>query len=320
VRIHRSSGAHEVLLDHVKRVGDQLSKTELQLVELKTQTGLASPVEQRSVLVERLGTLKSELFLIEAALAESQAEVNQLTESLAKITAGEESTPQMLVGAMSEEADGMRTRLYQLQLEAEASLSRYSEDHVKAKRLRAQIAAAKSLLATQEATLEIQQRMPFLVSQRAKADKLNEQIAEVESELVALNKNEMAIAQLERSVEIHDATFREVSQNAETSRIANSLEQAKITNISVVQPATRDLYPVFPNTKLNLIVALFVAMFVSTGVAVLAESRKTSTPVRRSGITTTVSQNGQSQPEKPEPAESTESATPEAELSLSKPR
>ena len=99
-----------------------------------------------------------------------------------------------------------------------------------------------------------------------------------------LNENEMRIAQLQRKVEIRDATYRKVSEEAEQSKIDHSLETAKITNISVVQPATRDLYAVFPNTRLNLLVALFVAIFVSTGISVLFESKRLRTAANRNGI------------------------------------
>ena len=85
-------------------------------------------------------------------------------------------------------------------------------------------------------------------------------------------------------VEIRDVTYREVAKDAERSRIEASLEEAKITNISVVQPATRDLFPVFPNTRANLAVAFFASCFVSTGIAVLLDSRRQSKPSRRVSV------------------------------------
>ena len=126
VRIHSAPGAHEFLMDHLERLDGELASAEKQLVDLRQETGLVSPLEQRSVLVESLGTLKSELYTLEATLAQSQAEVDELTGMLAKIEAGDESSELMLVGATSEEADGMRTQLYQLQLEAEVSIGRES--------------------------------------------------------------------------------------------------------------------------------------------------------------------------------------------------
>ena len=124
--------------------------------------------------------------------------------------------------------------------------------------------------------MEILKRKPFLRSQRAKAEKQKEQIAKVEDSLRQLNANEMRVAQLQRDVEIRDASFRRLATEAEQARIDHSLELAKITNISVAQPATRDLFPVFPNTKLNLLVGFVVALFVSTGLALLSDSRNGS--------------------------------------------
>ncbi len=317
VRIHRAAGARGFLIDHAQRLGDELSEAEKELVELKNQTHLSAPVEQRTLLVDRLAALRTDLFTLEATLAESRAEMDELTKTLARIESGDTDAAAQFLGATSEEADGMRTQLYQLQLEAEASLNTYTEDHVKARRLRSQIATAKSILARQEATIEIQQRRPIVVAHEAKAEKIREQIAEVEQELSRLNEDEMRVAQLQRSVEIRDATFRRLAEDAEQSRIEASLEEAKITNISVVQPASNDPFAVFPNTRLNLAIGLFLSLFASLGIAVLFGEK----PRQEPPTSIAVSRSTVLRADAPQLTPSVAAAKlPEESMALSKPR
>ena len=66
-RINRTHGSHEFFAEQTRRLGQQLSRREVELRDLKSATGLASPAAQRQQIVARVGRLEDELLQTEAA-------------------------------------------------------------------------------------------------------------------------------------------------------------------------------------------------------------------------------------------------------------
>jgi uncharacterized protein involved in exopolysaccharide biosynthesis len=110
----------------------------------------------------------------------------------------------------------------------------------------------------------------------AKAGTLRGQLADARAGLKSLNEDEMRLNQAERRVAIQDAQYRAYAQGQEQARIDQALELARISNISVVQPATLEVRPVSPRKMQTALLAMIAAVAGGVGLALFAESQDRS--------------------------------------------
>ncbi len=297
-RMSRPLGARAFLETQAAEIKANLARTENELRLLKDSTGLASPVEQRQILVSQIGRIEDDLKSTSALTSATAAENHELMAQLAKLTPVDllnKST-----GNTNYAADGMRQQLYSLQLKEKELASRLTDNHQNAELqlVRAQIAAARPIVDSLEPTrtqlttgpnrnyedlqAALLRQKGALASQRAKSSTLVAQLADAQQHLRSLNDNEMRIAGLEREAHILDASYRKYAESLEHARLDESLERQRISNISVAQAPTLSRQPIRPQRSLFLLVGLVVVLFVSPIVALAAERFQRRTGVRRS--------------------------------------
>src|SRR5207245_1344504 len=135
-------------------------------------------------------------------------------------------------------------------------------------RLRQNAAAAKEILSRdeqdrqqvqegpsrvyEEAQLALLREEPVLSSLRAKAESLRAQLDQQRAELKTLNENSLRVNRQEREFGLQESHYRRYAENLEQAQIDRALEAERITNISVVQPATYEIEPVQPRLLLNV--------------------------------------------------------------------
>jgi len=286
-RLNRTAGAHEFLAEQTTRLRASLASAERRLRDLKNETGIAAAAEQQRIVVARIGQLKDELMRTEAALQASIAEARGLRESLgglAKLNVIGRTT-----GLPNQPADEVRQQVYQLQLREQELLSKYTEEHFEVQQVQRQLAAARAVLGSRQKPVGTQTASagqaldensrdatliasePALASLHAKATKLRTQLAQLEEELKTLNDDSLHVAELEREIQILEASYRQYAQSLEQTRIDESLESQRINNISVAQPATFNAEPVGPYEKLNLLLGLVLAVGGGIGLALVCE-------------------------------------------------
>src|SRR5207237_6229247 len=125
----------------------------------------------------------------------------------------------------------------------------------------------------EEAQLALLKDEPMLSSLRAKADSLRAQLDQQRAEFKALNENTLRVARLEREFGLQESHYRKYAENLEQAQIDRALEVERISNISVVQPATLEIEPVQPRLLPNFGVGALLAVLGSFGLAVQAERR-----------------------------------------------
>jgi polysaccharide biosynthesis protein PslE len=121
----------------------------------------------------------------------------------------------------------------------------------------------------EELRLMLLKEKPALASQRAKASLLAKQLADAKQQLLVLNGNENRITQMQRETQILEVSYRKYSEGLEQARLDESLENQRISNINVAQPATLSLQSVRPQKALFLIAGLLLALFGGPTLAVL---------------------------------------------------
>jgi uncharacterized protein involved in exopolysaccharide biosynthesis len=275
VRLNRPNGSLDFFTQQTARLREQLAHKETELRKLKDATGLASPSAQREQIVGRIGRLEDELLHVEAASAESNAKVRELrrqADSLPDTQVASETS-----GLGNDGTDRMREQFYVLQLREKEAEARYADEHPKMQQIRQQIAAAGAVLQLEEknrkqvikepgrlhqqAQTALLVEEPLLASLEARAGQLKTQLAAVRGELARLNGDEMRLAAVQRDVDLVESDYRKYATNLEQARIDQQLETQRMSNISVVQPASYEPRPVYPRRMLCLLLGICAGAF-----------------------------------------------------------
>ncbi len=284
INVHRTSGSYQFFDQQKETLQSSLTQTEERLRGLKNKTGTASVYEQRRILLGRIGGMQNELGQAESAAAASAAKVKVLKESLAGLpdTLLKDET----TGFPSSAPDAMRKQIYELQLKEQELLSTYTEDSIPVQEIRRQIREGEALFSKakqmkqvtrginenyQKMQLDLLTEESNLSSLQAKAEVLKTQLKAGQDEVKLLNDTEMQWAQIDRDLETQKSNYRKYSDSLEQARIDQALELKKISNISIVQPASYPVRPIWPKAPRNLLAGLFLGIFGGIALAFFTE-------------------------------------------------
>ncbi len=287
IQLNRNPGAQQFFAEQTARQRHELARSEEALRDFKTATGLLVPEAQRQVLVTRMGRLEDDLLQSTGALAAAEAEVQMLRDKLRGLSPTQITA--RIKGIRNEAADGMRGQLYALQLREMEASQKHPAGHPELQRLHQATAAAKEVLSREEQDREqfqegpnrvyeetqiaLLKEEPALASLRARATLLRTQLDAQRAELKTLNENTLRIARMERELGLQESHYRKYAENLEQAQIDHALEVERISNISVVQPATYEVEPVQPRLLLSYGVGAVLAVLACLGLLVHAERR-----------------------------------------------
>ena len=285
IAVHQTPGSYQFFVQQSDHLRDKLVQSENEFRNLKNETGISSLAEQRQVLLNRIGVLELEIDHTDAALATSRANIQALQKALAKVP--ETMVTGETTGFTNYAADAMRGELYKLQLDRLNLLTNFTKKSRMVQAIQQEIAEAQALLDKEEAVrtqvtrglnishqqleLALLTEQVTLSSLQAKVKARKKQFADARTQLKTLNDAEVGIMRLTREIRTQEANYQKYSENLEQARIDHAMEADKISNISVVQPATLPIKPVRPRKLLNLALGLFLSIFGAIGLAFFAE-------------------------------------------------
>jgi uncharacterized protein involved in exopolysaccharide biosynthesis len=110
-----------------------------------------------------------------------------------------------------------------------------------------------------------------LSSLKAKTEVVQEQLKSALGELKTINDSEIKLSRVQREMGIQEANYRKYYEKMEQARIDQALEIGKISNVSIIQPATFPMNPIKPNKMRNLALGLFLGLFGGIGLAFFSE-------------------------------------------------
>jgi uncharacterized protein involved in exopolysaccharide biosynthesis len=283
MNVYRPAGSYEFFDEQTAETRKNLVRAEENLRALKNSTGIASLEEQRKVLLQRIGDLQKNAEETRSALAASKAKVLSMEKTLVNL-------PRTVIAQETNAIQGveqMRARLFELQLKEQDLLSRYNENSKPVQEVRRQIVEAQALLAKEEGARTLVTKGPneaykqiesallteksTLSSLQAKAEVVQEQLKAALGELNTINNSEVQLTRVQREMSIQEVNYRKYYEKLEQARIDQALEIGKISNVSIVQPATFPMNPIKPNKKRNLALGLFLGLFGGIGLAFFFE-------------------------------------------------
>lgn len=284
-QMHRTAGSRTFFTEQTvllrKNLGDALAK----LRDAKNELGIVSLEGQRQI-------LQNETIEVENRLAASNASLAAAKKKAEALRARIENLPERLAteetkGYANAAVDNMRQDLYQLQIREAELASRFTDTFPALVAVREQIKVAKQPLGQEEQrrtqstttvnTVHDQIHLSLLneesevESLEAAAHTLDEQLAQLRQRDRALNENEAQIVNLEQEVALCKANYTTYSEKSEQSRIDAALQNERITNVNVIQPANLVAKPVSPRKAVVLVLGIFGGLALAIGIALLAE-------------------------------------------------
>ena len=287
IEIHRAAGAYEFLSQQTDQLRSRLTETEEELRKLKYSEGIVSIDETKKNVAQRTEDLTKGLDELETALAAAKARTVVLMPLLS--TGGGSRTSTVFVAPAANDATiPLRVRLARLQQKEAELLAVYMPDSIPVKSIRAQIEDAQRLLDGEKPAVttsnvvvssgETTNFMPALLEEQANIAALQAKIMfqkELLNRVLAESKKvdsvEAQIVQLQRSKELQEANYKYFCQSLEHARIDEALNSGRISNISIIQPATLPARKMRLKLPRNMGLALALGIACGLGLAVLKE-------------------------------------------------
>jgi len=282
VRVHQTAGSYEFFLGQEQQYEKQWKQAATELRQTKDQLGIVTIDGKRQVLQSQIQDIETKLLTNRSDLTTSEARIASLQAMLAKL-------PERVVTQTQESAnaaaDGMRQTLFTLESREQELASKYTDDHIELQRLREQVQSLKKIVANQQPLREQDteaanpQRQALeltLLQEQSQVDALRgRQIAlqsqhqQLQNELRKLNGEEIKIAELQRTVDLAETRYREYATKLEQARINRSLDEERISSLSVVQPASYVAKSLGPRRLHVLALGFFVAVGGGLGLALV---------------------------------------------------
>jgi uncharacterized protein involved in exopolysaccharide biosynthesis/Mrp family chromosome partitioning ATPase len=264
----------------------RLRKVQEQILKLKQDTGVSEPEAQKTILLNRIANLQTELDKANAEQAGTVGTVKAIEDQLAVMP--KQIPTSETKGAPMGALDQARNKLNTLrQAEAEL-LTKFLPDAVPVQQVRDQIAATEKQVAELEkASGEVTMGLnPNYVSlegnlkvAQARRDALDQTIStlaknidQARTGLQSLDSAEFEMKRLALEAGVAEDAVKRLAQGVETAMTDRSLAGDKgAGSVSVTQAATFNEKPVAPSRPMILLGGLFAALACGVGSALVSE-------------------------------------------------
>jgi uncharacterized protein involved in exopolysaccharide biosynthesis/Mrp family chromosome partitioning ATPase len=285
VRLNHVEGSLKFFSDQTETLHAKLLAAQAELRDRKNEFQMASLAGKRAIFEEQIKDVELQRLNVQRDLAYSEAKAADLTRAIAGLEP--EIVTSRVAGFANEARDGMREKLYELELQESKLRSSYQDSHPLLMQIRRQRQQAEEILAAlpeertqttsalnpnqRQLELQLMQAQADAQALRARQDAADKQLGQLHEQLLALNAREVQIDELERNVGILEGKYRMHVEKMEQARVNDELGRGRITNVKLAQPATMMTKPVAPNKRLFMAAGFLVAVGGAIGLAFVAE-------------------------------------------------
>jgi uncharacterized protein involved in exopolysaccharide biosynthesis len=267
-------------------LSQRMQKAQQALSEFYDREGIEPGADQRTALGARLSGLKVDLAKAQADLAEGEARSDYLTRAM---NGRSQTVDPQAAAAQGSPLQLIRSRVLELELQRTEALSKYAPTSTMIRDLDRQIVEARRLMTQEEKrsgaaadpthqalALELAQTQAQLAAVKARSATLQSQVADSQAKLEHLDQVASQQDRLEQDVAAAKESLLTYSKKQEEARFSDALDESKIVNVTLVEPAVTPMEPL-PSKRI-LILALGAIMSLMAGVG-LAFARDRLDPV-----------------------------------------
>ena len=293
-QVYQSAGAVAFFDEETRAAAARLEKAEraLQAYSSEARVSVLGLVgDSQSLAAEKEATLRR-LGEFERQLGEASVQVQQQGERVKALEAQLAGEPERLQSSLRFNQDPtteeLERALVALQLKRDALVQDFTPENRQVRDVEDQIRATQERLKAAESRVaninrtelntvyqglraELLAARADLKGARARYDSLQAQVASHRRQLDELNQKGLTTDGLRREARAAEDAYMLYQKKHEEARISAAMDQQRIVNVSIAQPAQRPLRPVAPRKALNLILGLLVGAMGGLGLAFATE-------------------------------------------------
>ncbi|MFQ5627685.1 MAG: GumC family protein [bacterium] len=288
LEINESSSIYDFFRREAEALQDSLQIFKVMLADFGSANNLVDPAKQRELLLQQLAEYEKELELSRASKRETSEQVEFLEKQLAEepqlVQSQTRRVHNTVLITMQQELDSLKTKYDELAKidvnatsEEAAQLARNVTRSIKSRIAQVEEALLNEQSATpQEIAVDVNKtieklsdnlrRTQFeLIGYQAQEEALAELVAKVKRQSRQVEQNSLTYEALKKKYELTQSNYMLYLKKQEEARISEALDREKVSNVTIVDPATVPLSPIRPNKKLNLILGFLLAIMVAVG-------------------------------------------------------
>jgi uncharacterized protein involved in exopolysaccharide biosynthesis len=285
VRINRTAGSREFFVEQTRLMSEKWDDAAARLRDAKNALGVTDINAQRGLLQAEHSRLGEQLVQETASLAAAQSRIDELKGMSAQLPERIVATQEQ--GHSSEAFDAMREKLYELELRQHEMLAKFTDEHPQAIAIRGQVDEAREILAGQEerrtrsvmavnpAREKVEQDLrtaqASAKAQATKVEKLTEELVKLQERVERLNASDVELAKLQQEVSVAEKNYLAHSERLDQARIDGALEEQRISNVNIIQPASFEPKAASPRNGMVAAMGLAVAVLGSLVIVIVGE-------------------------------------------------
>lgn len=284
--VHSSQGTYELFRQQAEQAGKDLAEAEVELAALGRSMNLILPDEQKRELLQAIRDAETEYTAVTANIREMAARVKEAEHRLASVPRHIRAQVRNLPNQYSIER--LNTLIVELRNKRTALLTKFNPDDRLVQEVDQQIEdTTRALEAAQELhgeeeTMSVNPAWSELESESLKAQlalagyaqratELKQQLEEYRRQSLALTEASPAYHALERRVMEARAKWELYTKKQEEARIAETLDQQRISNVVLAQPPFVPHVPSAPDVRIGLVAGFATATTLAVTAALFAE-------------------------------------------------
>jgi len=291
LEVHRPSGTFVFFQGEAAHYWDGLQLAERNLANFnRTQNTVSAQIEKNAV-EQKVADFEASLRQIRTTIAATEARIHILTTQMA-------STPNRLTTQIRTNSlllEQLKSTLLNLELKRTDMAGKYAASYLPLRDLDEQIRETRAAIAKEEALPlhddttdqnptyqwmddELAKAKTDLVSLNKQEIAIDQQIRAYRSELLALDAKDLQQQELLRAAKVQETNYLLYQNKREEARISDALDQKRIVNVAVAEAATIPALPSDLGPLLTLAIAFCMAVIASVSVASVAERFSRSLP------------------------------------------
>jgi uncharacterized protein involved in exopolysaccharide biosynthesis len=286
LKLHSPPGAQEFFQNQTSQYGEQLATAERNLADFQRSHDFVSLEQEKQLNLQRMGEVRARYLDAEGAVKDLGDRIAKLQQQLESIPARIATQSRAVPNQYSLER--LSTMLVELRNKRTQLLTRLRSDDRLVKEVDQQIKDTSAALEEAKKVSNVEQSTDVnplrqnleaelakarldLVGQKARRDDLSHQLAEYQSRLDRLDQATTATADLQRELKTSEENYQLYAKKKEETRIADEMDQNKITNVALAEKPLPLRTPSSPNRRLIIGLGLFLALLMSLTIVLIAE-------------------------------------------------
>jgi uncharacterized protein involved in exopolysaccharide biosynthesis len=289
LKVHAAEGSRVFFEEEMRKQKALVNLAEEALSEYRDSLNVVSVGDERATLQTVISKLRTELLDAESTLAQSEKQLEKLTEVMAK-TEAQIAIPKSGVERLSYEDS--RTEVFKLESRLEGLLSRFQRTHPEVQTVQSQLDNLRNSLQamSEDRTESVMQSNPvyeqmqvdFLRSKvqrtaaQARVDGLKKMQANTLKKLPALNEAANVSQRLQRNIEIAQRDLYIYSEKSGEAKALASLDEKQMSDLEVFVEPTFRVKHISPKGSLIIPLGFICGLLSALGLVLFLERNNLS--------------------------------------------